>query len=598
MNYADLQARWAAWLVDGLIASGVRRVVVSPGSRSTPLVLAIARAERDRRLTSTVVVDERSAGFFALGQARVTREPTLVVCTSGTAGAHYMPAIAEASQSRIPMIVLTADRPFELRGRGAAQTIEQHAMFGRHVRASIEVPPADSDRRAIDGLLRTAWLGHHRSTWAEAGPVHLNMGFRKPLEPVGQDDSELTDLDAHVARRLASGFPGPANSTVRVVPADIETAVERIRSARRGALVLGPAGLHEAPSADAVRAFSEASGFPVIAEATSQHRFGEQSFAACCDVFEPLFASPTFRATRAPDLVVHVGGAPAGRALGAWIAEAGVERILIAGHGLGEAYNQASQIMVGDPGSTLQALADRLPAAGSIDESWVRSIVDASNLAGDIVDRSLASAPPKSLSQGLAVQLTLQAVPRNGLLMLGNSMPVRDADIYCRSAKRGIGVLSQRGASGIDGLISGAIGSAVAAERPTALLIGDVSFQHDIGGLALAGAAAGAGVPVAIVVVQNGGGRLFELLPARQLMEAEGAFERYYLTPEALDIEAASAAFGVSMRRAADGGSLAESLAPAMSQPGVTVIEAVVDGVAAASAIPGILAEVEERLVP
>ena len=598
MNYADLQASWAEWIVDALIASGVRRVVTSPGSRSTPLVLAIARAEREGRLMGTVVVDERSAGFFALGQARVTGEPTLLICTSGTAGAHYLPAVAEASQARVPMIMLTADRPFELRGRGAAQTIEQPQMFGQFVRASIELPPANADRRSIDGLLRTAWLAYHHSTWPEAGPVHLNLGFRKPFEPTGDEDPALAELRAHVERRLASGFPAASSSTVHVDREAIEEAVERIRSARRGVILLGPLGLHEAPSADAVQAFSRASGFPVLAEATSQHRFGDQPFAVMCDAFEPLFASTTFRATRAPDLVVHIGAAPVGRALGNWIGESGVERILLAGHGKGEGYNQASQIMVGDADSTLHSLAEQLGAEASTDDGWVRALAESSEIAADLVDRHLSGAPAASLPQGLAVRLALQAVPKNGLLMLGNSMPVRDVDIYCRSAPRGIGVLSQRGASGIDGLVSGAIGAAVASRRPTVLLLGDVSFQHDVGGLALCGAAVEEDVAVAIVVVQNGGGRLFELLPARELMEAEGAFERYYLTAGAMNVEAAGAAFGVPVRRASDGASLAEALALAMGQSGATVIEAVVDGTAAASAIPEILAAVEDELVP
>lgn len=597
MNYSDLQACWAQWVVDALVAAGVRRVVASPGSRSTPLVLAIARAEREGRLTSTVVVDERSAGFFALGQARATGEPTLLVCTSGTAGAHYLPAVVEASQSRIPMIVLTADRPFELRGRGAAQTIDQHGMFGRFARASVELPPPDTDTRAIDGLLRSAWLACHRSTWPEAGPVHLNLGFRKPLEPSGEHSPELDDLCTHVAARLATGFPGPAASTMQVETSDIDRAVERIRSARRGLLLLGPSGLHAAPAADAVQAFCEASGFPVIAEATSQHRFGDRIFPASFDGFEPLFASRAFRDNRAPDLVVHVGGAPVGRALGSWIAESGVERILVASHGLGEAFNQASQVMVGDPGSTLHALARCLPAEMSVEPGWVRSVAASSELAAEVVDGQLSSNQEGRLSQGLAVRLALQAVPRNGLLMLGNSMPVRDVDIYCPPAERGVGVLSQRGASGIDGLVSGAIGSAVASGRPTVLILGDVSFQHDVGSLGLRSAALEADVPVAIVVVQNGGGRLFELLPARELMQAEGAFDRFYLTSEGLDIKAAAAAFGVPMLRASDGGSLAESLARAMSGPGVTVIEAVVDGAAAASTILAIQSGVEDRLV-
>ncbi|MFW6078599.1 MAG: thiamine pyrophosphate-binding protein, partial [Gemmatimonadota bacterium] len=167
MSFAALQAAWAEWLLDGLVAAGVRRAVVSPGSRSTPLVLAIDRAESAGRLEATVIVDERAAGFFALGQARATNQPSLLVCTSGSAGAHYLPAFVEAAEARVPMLALTADRPPELRGRGASQTIEQPGMFGHFVRRRFEVGPAEADPRAVAGLLRTGLLAVHATRWPD-----------------------------------------------------------------------------------------------------------------------------------------------------------------------------------------------------------------------------------------------------------------------------------------------------------------------------------------------------------------------------------------------------------------------------------------------
>ncbi len=596
MNFADLQAGWAEWLIDALVASGVRRAVVSPGSRSTPLVLAIARAEGQGRMTSTVVVDERSAAFFALGQIRASGEPSLLVCTSGTAGAHYLPAVAESSQARLPLIILTADRPFELRGRGASQTIDQAGLFGRFVRRSIEVGPADPDPRAVDGLLRTAWLAVHAATWPEPGPVHLNLGLRKPLEPGDERDSELDALHDRVADVLDRGLQAAVRATIYVDSAALDEAADRIRKARRGVLLLGPAGLFAVPDADAVSSLARASGFPVLAEATSQHRFGESKLASVCDVFEPLFGSESFLSSHAPDLVVQVGEAPVGRAVGAWLATSGVERILIAGQATSEAFNQAAQILVGDTGSMLGALIDRLSDDGSVDGSWARSLVKAADIAGEIIDAFLAAGPPDTLAQGTAVRLAVQAVPQGGLLMLGNSMPVRDVDLYCRSASRDIGVLSQRGAAGIDGLISSAIGAAAASRRPTVLLLGDVSFQHDVGGLALSRETTHGDVPVAVVVFQNGGGRLFELLPVRDQPGLEATFERYFLTPPVLDIGQAARAFGVPSRRVTNQGALADSLAEAMAGVGVTVIEAVVDGLASADAIRRITATVDARL--
>lgn len=598
MNFADLQAGWAEWLIDALAAAGVRRAVVSPGSRSAPLVLAIARAEKQGRITSTVVVDERSAGFFALGQARATGEPSLLVCTSGSAGTHYFPSIVEASQAHVPLIVVTADRPFELRGRGAAQTIDQAGMFGRFVRTSIEVGPADSEPRAVDGLLRTAWLAIHTARWPDPGPVHLNLGFRKPLEPAGESDAELEALHVRVADALGRGLPAAVQATTHVDSGALDEAVGRIRKARRGIVLLGPASLFEAAGADAVDSFARATEFPVLAETTSQHRLGESESASACDIFEPLFNSRYFLSKHAPDLVIQLGDAPVGRALGAWIATSGVERILIASQATAEAFNQASQILIGDADEALRALSGRLSGDGdgAIDAAWKRAMVTAADTAAAVVDEQLAGVASDVLSQGAAVRLAVRAVPKGGLLVVGNSMPVRDVDLYCRAAARGIGVLSQRGVAGIDGLISGAIGAATASRRPTVLLLGDLSFQHDIGGLAVCREATDSGVPVAIVVLQNGGGRLFELLPLRRQPNIESTFERFFLTPMVLDIEQATNSFGVESRRVTVPDVLAESLAEAMTGAGVTVIEAVVDGPSAVDAIRRITSAVDAKL--
>jgi 2-succinyl-5-enolpyruvyl-6-hydroxy-3-cyclohexene-1-carboxylate synthase len=327
-----------------------------------------------------------------------------------------------------------------------------------------------------------------------------------------------------------------------------------------------------------VSSFLQASAFPILAETTSQHRLGASEYASACDVFEPLFGSDDFLATHAPDLVVQVGDAPVGRALGAWIATSGVERIVIASQATAEAFNQASQLLIGDADETLRALSVRLSGdgMGAIDAKWTQEIVSAADTAAAVVDSQLAEQPPDGLTQGVAVRLAVQAVPMGGLLMVGNSMPVRDVDLYCRAAARDIAVLSQRGASGIDGLISGAVGAATASRRPTVLLLGDVSFQHDVGSLAVCREAMQCDVSVTIVVLQNGGGRLFDLLPVRSQPDIESTFERFFLTPTALDIGQAAGSFGVESRRVTEPSSLAESLAESTTRTGVTVIEAAV----------------------
>ena len=570
MSFTALQAAWAEWLLEGFIAAGVRRVVVSPGSRSTPLVLAIARAETAGRLDAAVVVDERAAAFHALGAARATGVPTLLVCTSGTAGAHYLPAVVEASEARIPLLVLTADRPFELRGRGAPQTIEQSGMFGRFVRRTFELGSAESDPRAVDGLLRTGILATHAARWPDPGPVHVNAAFRKPLEPVGASHPDVDALSRRVNEALAAGLGAPDVPVAQPSSSALDGVAERLRAAGRGLIVLGPCEPAAAPSAEAVSALARSTGFPVLAEATSQHRFGAAGFPTALDVSEPLFGSPRFLERLAPDLVLQVGGAPTGRALGAWIARSGVERIVLARHGVPEAFNQAARIVVADLEPALEGLADRLSAPVGVDTDWREAIERAVGHARALADEAAG----REGSQGEAVRAAVEAIPEGGLLMVGNSMPVRDVDLYVPAEARSMTVLSQRGAAGIDGLIAGAAGAAAATGSPTLLLLGDVSFQHDVGGLA---AASRCEAPLAIVVVGNGGGRLFELLPLRSLPDVGPTFERYFLTPPGVDSVLAAQAFGVRGLAVTGGTAAREALRSALAAPGATVIEVRVD---------------------
>lgn len=570
MSFAALQAAWAEWLVEGLVAAGVRRAVVSPGSRSTPLVLALARAETAGKLDVRVVIDERAAAFVALGQARATGRPGLLVCTSGTAGAHYLPALIEASEARIPLLALTADRPPELQGRGASQTVDQVRFYGHHVRRSFDVGTATPDTRAVDGLLRTAVLAVHAARWPDPGPVHLNAPFRKPLEPDGGPHPAVAELSERVAATLRAGLAAPALPAVVPGGEELDGVAARLRASGRGLIVLGPASPHGAAPVDAVDALVRATGFPVLAEATGQLRFAGGFDGPTLDVSEPAFGAPVFRERWAPELLLQIGAAPTGRALGRWIASSGVERIVVARHGVPEAFNQASRVVIGDLGPTLRGVAERVRAAGSppVDAAWREEI-------GGVAARSheLAKAAAGPGSQGEAVRLTVEAVPEGGWLMVGNSMPVRDVDLYVPASPRGIGVLSQRGAAGIDGLIAGAAGAASASGRPTVLLLGDVSFQHDVGGLA---AAARVETPLVVVTLSNGGGRLFELLPVRRLPEVGATFERFFLTRPGVDATAAAGAFGVRSIRTESADELRDALSEAIAVPGASVIEAVV----------------------
>ncbi|MFO7588286.1 MAG: 2-succinyl-5-enolpyruvyl-6-hydroxy-3-cyclohexene-1-carboxylic-acid synthase [Gemmatimonadota bacterium] len=580
MSWAHLQQAWADWLVDGLVAAGVRHVVVSPGSRSAPLALAVARAEAAGRLEAAVVADERSAGFVALGQGRMTGRPSVLVCTSGTAGAHYYPAVIEASESGVPLLAITADRPFELQARGANQTVDQLGLFGRHVRACFELGLADPDPEAAAALPRTAGRAVQACLAPDPGPVHLNVRFRKPLEAAGNDPPEVRALRGRVSAGLERGLPAPRPARALPDPASLDELAVRLRRARRGIVVAGPASPSDAVSAAAVERFLEASGFVLLPEATSQLRFGGPPARLVCDAFEPLFAPGPGRRPLEPDFVLQVGAAPSGRALAAWLAgESAPERVVLARRGWPEAFNRAADLLVADPAAALLGLAERLPGAAP-EADWAARASAASGAAWKRLDALLAERA--GFPEARAVQVAVDAVPEGGLLALGNSLPVREVDLFCPASPRSLSVLSQRGASGIDGLVSSAAGAVLASGFPAILLVGDVSFQHDVGGLAAARDLPG---PLAVVVLRNGGGRLFDLLPVRALAGADAAFRRFFLTPPAVGAADAARAFGIPAREAASADELADALREAMGRDGATVVEARVDGEATAEIV-------------
>jgi 2-succinyl-5-enolpyruvyl-6-hydroxy-3-cyclohexene-1-carboxylate synthase len=592
MSYAHLQAAWSEWLIEALCASGVRRAVVSPGSRSTPLVLAMARFEAEGQLEASVVTDERVAGFVALGQAKMSGVPTLLVCTSGTAGAHYLPAVIEASLSATPLIVVTADRPPELQSRGANQTIDQTDLFGRHVRMSFDLGIPDPDPRACEGLIRTAARAVQASFAPNPGPVHLNARFRKPLQVDTADPPEVNDLRSRIEGAFASGLPRPRSLRLAPDPHDLDELARRIRRVRRGVVLAGPASISSPVSHSALARFLELSGFVLLPEATSQLRFGVPG-GLVCDAFEPLFGARPGHRPLEPDFVLQIGGAPTGRGLSRWLAsDSAPERVVISRSGYPEAFNRASDVWLTDPVLVLAGLAERLNGIGP-EADWSGRAVSECSRIWEALDGLLAGAD--GFPEPAAVRAAVEAVPPGGLLALGNSLPVREVDLFCPSSSRSIAVLSQRGASGIDGGISAAAGAVEVSGFPTVLLLGDVSFQHDVGGLA---AARDLQAPLAIVVLRNGGGRLFDLLPIRDLRGgAAKLYERFFLTPPVVEPAAVATGFGIPSIEAGTAAELSDAIADASSRAGATVVESRVDGDSSASWI-GSLIEVAERSSP
>ena len=588
---ATIQWTWARLLLDALAGAGVREVVISPGSRSTPFVLA---AHRQPALRITDILDERSAGFYALGQAKASGEPSLLLSTSGSAGAHYLPAVMEASASHTPLLVLTADRPTELHGCGANQAADQLKLFGAHVRGFFHLGPAEAAGPALRALRRTAAQAVSLTRSPVPGPVHLNAPARKPLEPARTDaDARRGELERLLERRVA-----PVARVAEPVPALDPEAVreiaERLAGASRPLIIAGPAPISTASTASsALRRLATTARVPLAAEATSQLRFGGDrgETAPAFAYFDPVYQGSTGRTHLRPDLVLRFGGAPASGGLLRLLDEIAEGEdsgsIVVAPYGWPDPQSAADLLVRADPAALAAAVVERLAAwpapggssagadrsAGAESDSdrqgWLDEVARADRVAEEAIARVLAAAADE-LTEGAVAREVPVALGREALLALGNSLPVRQVDAWCPPGGGPARVLSQRGLSGIDGLISGAAGAAATSGRPTALLIGDVSFFHDLNGLL---PARGLELPFVVVVINNQGGRLFEELPIAGRAEFADAMP-HFLTPPDASVEHAAAVYGHRFASETTVSGFRSSLQAALATDGCTVLEA------------------------
>jgi len=555
----NLLTEHARLVMRSLADAGVRDVVVSPGSRSTPFVVA---AVREPRLRCHGIVDERAAAFFALGQARVTGRPSVLLCTSGSAAAHYLPAIVEAAMAYVPLLVLTADRPPELHDCHAPQTIDQTKIYGGHVRAFFDLVPQPTED-ALRAARRVSSQATFATRWPVPGPVHLNARAAKPLEPAAATTTE-EEAFAELARRVVDE-PITATSPARAIPTGdgVTHAAVLLRAARRGLIVCGPAPLDHGGAREAVAALSRATGFPVWAEATSQARFSG-AIEHQADAYDWLLRAPALRDRVMPDFVVQIGAPPISSA---WEARCrAVPRLVLAAHGWQDPWSSARAILFGDVDASARAIAAALGESSGPGE-YAETLGAANARAWDVVERALVEG---AFHEGVAVREIIARAPQGSLLSLGNSLAVRLVDSYCKQRASELGVLSQRGASGIDGLVAGAVGASLASDRPVTLLLGDVSLLHDLGSLSLARRAR---TPLAVVVLNNGGGRIFEQLPIAKTSGIEREILDLTITPHEEDFAKAAALYGVPHARAASAPELASALEAAYATAGPTLIE-------------------------
>jgi 2-succinyl-5-enolpyruvyl-6-hydroxy-3-cyclohexene-1-carboxylate synthase len=531
----DVTQSFAATFVDELAVQGVEFACISPGSRSAPIAIAL---QRHPKIRVFVHIDERSGSFFGVGLAKATGKPVVLLSTSGTAAAEFHAAVVEAWHSGTPLIVLTADRPPELRDVGANQAIDQQRLYGTAVRWFFDPgPPVEAANAS------RLWRRLAARAWAEAafGPVHINLPFREPLVPTpGEVPTAL-------------GGPGQTVSAGRTLPtpAQVTALASAIQKAQRPLVVVG-----EMRDGDRLAPALSRLGLPVLAEPSSQLRRAETG--AAVESYEALLRAG-WSLQHGPDLVVRLGGTPTSKVLSAWLAATSAPTFLIdPDHGWRDQDQVASHVVACDP----QALMEALP--GMDRSAWREEWVSAGKRATAAIAATFVSTP---IHEGHIVRALASRIPDNAQVFIGSSMPIRAADSFWPHAKSQQRFYGNRGASGIDGLVSTGLGMAAGKSSvPTVLLLGDLSLYHDMNGL---WALRRHGLKATIVVCDNNGGGVFNFLPQAQHQDV---FEELFATPLGLDFAQVARLYDLVYSPVTDRGGLEPAIADAVASQTSTMV--------------------------
>jgi 2-succinyl-5-enolpyruvyl-6-hydroxy-3-cyclohexene-1-carboxylate synthase len=544
---------WANLIVEELIRCGIDFFCVAPGSRSTPLVAALASNEKARSL---VHFDERGTAFAALGYARATGRPAAWITTSGTAVANGLPAVVEASTDGVPMILLTADRPPELRQTGANQTIDQPDIFGDYVRWRFDLPAPDL---AIDPamVLTTIDQAAYRAGRSPQGPVHLNLMFREPFLPEMEDyprgPSPWLERDEPYTRYAATK---PA-----VNETEIQVLWQTLRPAKRGLVVAGR--LASRKQGEAVLQLADSLGWPLLPDVGSQIRLGADS-ENLVPYYDVLLANESFSAAHEPEAVIHVGGRALSKRLEQFLGRSRTDPYVVVRENpfrLDPAHRVTHSIEA-DVVDFCAAMARvAIGGASSEDASWPASWREASEKVGRYLDES----SPRELSEPFVARSVSRNVPGNHGLVVASSMPVRDLDTYAAADGATVPVAANRGASGIDGTVATAAGFSQGLGRPVTLLIGDLALLHDLNSLAML-----RDVPVVVVVLNNDGGGIFSFLPVAR---HEEFFEPYFGTPQGVGFGPAAEMFGLGYEQHQTTGEFVDAYASACASGRSYILE-------------------------
>jgi 2-succinyl-5-enolpyruvyl-6-hydroxy-3-cyclohexene-1-carboxylate synthase len=554
MKASDDMTYYLAAFVDELVQSGITDVVISPGSRSTPIALLMAEHPK---LEVTVLIDERSASFYALGLAKTTGKPVAVLCTSGTAAANYYPAIVEAFEARIPLLVLTADRPHELRDIGAPQAIDQIKMYGSYVKWFVEMSLPVDDRSMIQYSRTMAARAIGTSVSTPGGPVHLNFPLREPLLPNLQAEDLWTKY-------------GEANGSVVDVQVGSYTITEE-RAAffaqlfshkKKGIIVCG-----EMPGrsdfSELVTELAEVLQYPVFADPLSGLRAGSHAKEMICEGYDAFLREEAVKDALEPEVIIRFGSMPVSKFLMQYISGAtSADHIVIDGDGGWRDPTMQASFMVHCKEEVFCRKILPLVARRK-ESSWLQKIISVNERT-----KNLLSSPVKSenLFEGYVITELQALLPEGSAIFVGNSMPIRDADTFFLSHDKDVKILANRGANGIDGVVSTALAASKAFKR-LVLVIGDLSFYHDMNGLL---AAKLLKLDVTIVLINNNGGGIFSFLPQSKI---ENHFEALFGTPMNMNFEHAANLYDANYSVVESWEEFRSKVSGSLSRKGLHIIE-------------------------
>lgn len=533
---------------------GVETVVISPGSRSTPLTVA---AVRNPKLEAVSILDERSAGFFALGLAKRTHKPVVLVCTSGSAAVNYHPAVLEASMSGTPLLILTADRPPELRDCASGQTIDQLKLYGDSVRAFHEMALPEATPAMLAYLRQTLLHAVVCSLNGNAGPVHLNFPFRDPLQPEAGGPRVIKASELEAAATVTTR---PCESIGCGASFD-SVALERLASHQHGLIVVGTVNPRDGDEsfADAVAMLSHKLGWPVLSDVLNPLRgHAGESPALICH-YDAFLRQPDLVADLRPTAILQIGALPTSKVLRAWLADLDAVSFLLTDRLINtDPLHRVATPLLGEAHVLAEVLTHQ-----KFDADWLLSWTSLERKSAHALDTKLEGMD--GLFEGKAAWLLSRHLPVGTPVYFASSMSVRYAEFFWCAGSRACSVYCNRGANGIDGTLGTAMGVAHRA-RPAVLLTGDLAFLHDTNALLAAGQLRGS---LTVVLVNNNGGGIFEHLPIAGM---EPTFEQFFATPQCVDMAKLCQAYGVAHRRVEDWHAFTEAVS-SLPDCGVRVVE-------------------------